>query len=232
MKEPQTNLILETPAGLIPVIAHCYKGKVESVTLDIVPSFVEHIDYPLTVDGLGIIKVDIAFGGCYFGMVNIDQIAIDISPEQSRNLVELATRIKKSLKEQVEVRHPAIKAFNQIEYVMYTSQKDKNNCYQNATIIHPGRVDRSPCGTGSAARLAVMHAKGLITQGENVTMKSIIGSRFETEIVGITSVGDRKAIIPRLNGRAWIYSIEQLGVDPADPYPTGYTMSDTWGPEA
>lgn len=231
IQEPETTLTLETPAGLIPVVANCENGKVKSVTVDVVPSFAEHLDCPVIVDGLGTITVDIAFGGCYFAMVDVDQLSIDISPEQSRKMVELATRIKKAVKQQITVKHPEINSFNQIEYVMFTSQSNTDNCYQNATIIHPGRVDRSPCGTGSAARLAVMYAKGLISEGEKVSMQSIIGSRFETKIAGITTVGDRQAVIPRINGRAWIYAIEQIGVDPTDPYPLGYTMSDTWGPE-
>ena len=231
MLEPETTLCLETPAGLIPVVAACENGKVKSVAVDVVPSFAEHLDCPVIVDGLGTITVDIAFGGCYFAMVDVDQLSIDISPKQSRKMVELATRIKKAVKQKITVQHPEINSFNQIEYVMFTSQNNTDTCYQNATIIHPGRVDRSPCGTGSAARLAVMYAKGLISEGEKVSMQSIIGSRFETKIVGITTVGDHQAVIPRISGRAWIYAIEQMGVDPTDPYPLGYTMSDTWGPD-
>jgi proline racemase len=231
MVEPETTLKLETPAGIIPVVATCENGKVKSVAVDVVPSFVEHLDYPVIVVGLGKITVDIAFGGCYFAMVDVDQLSIDLSPEKSRQLVELAIRIKKAVKRQITVEHPEIISFNQIEYIMYTSQNIQENCYQNATIIHPGRVDRSPCGTGSAARLAVMYAKGLVSEGEKVIMQSITGSRFETKIVGTTTVGNHLAVIPRISGRAWIYAIEQMGVDPTDPYPFGYTMSDTWGPE-
>ena len=227
----ETRLVLETPAGLIPVTAFCEDGKVKNVTLDVVPSFAEHLDYSIEIEGLGPLIIDIAFGGCYFALVDVAQLEMDIHPEYSRKMIDLASKIKRSLKQQITVQHPVTAAFNEIEYVMFTSRDHHTGTYRNATIIHPGRVDRSPCGTGSAARLAVMHAKGLVGMDEMVKMESIIGGLFETRITEVTTVGRHQAVVPRLKGRAWIYSIEQLGVDPTDPYPLGYTMADTWGPE-
>lgn len=231
VKGDKTRLVLETPAGLIPVNASCEDGKVKDVTLDVVPSFAERLDCSISVEGLGTVTMDIAFGGCYFALVDISQFSLDICPEYSRQLVDLASKIKAAVKQQIKVRHPEIEALNEIEYVMFTSRNRDIGTCKNATIIHPGRVDRSPCGTGSAARLAVMHAKKMVGVDENVDMESIIGGLFKTRIIKETTVGNHRAVIPRLKGRAWIYAIEQLGVDPTDPYPLGYTMADTWGPE-
>lgn len=233
MKEPQTNLTLETAAGLIPVVADCKDGKAEAVQVDICPSFAEHLDKKITVEGLGEVTVDVGFGGCYFVLCDVNQLGIKIRPKYSRELVELGKMIKEAAGEQIQVQHPDVKEFNQIEYVMFTDKHEKEeNVYKNATIIYPGRVDRSPCGTGTASRMAIMYEKGELKEGETIYTESIIGGRFEDKIAKVTKMDDgRTAVIPRLKGRSWIYAIEHFGIDPTDPYPTGYVMADTWGPE-
>lgn len=233
MIEPQTKLTLDTPAGLIPVVANCKNGKVENVQIDVCPSFAEHLDKKIQVEGLGELTIDVGFGGCFFANCDVTQIGIEISPKNARKMVELGHVIKKAVDAQIEVQHPEIKEFNHVEYVMFTDKHGQEaNVYKNGTIIYPGRVDRSPCGTGSSSRMAIMHAKGQLKEGEIVYMESTIGGRFKAEIAGTTTICDgRTAIIPRLTGRCWIYAIEQFGIDPTDPYPTGYTMSDTWGPD-
>ena len=226
------ELTLETPAGLIPVSASCSESKVESVTIDVCPSFAEHLDCPIQVEGLGEIVVDVGFGGCYFAMVDTAQLPIEIAPKHARQMVEYAHRIKKAVSSQITVQHPLIPEFNKIDYVMFTSS-DKHNpaILKNGTIIHPGRVDRSPCGTGSSARMAVLYAKGQLKKGEEIYMQSTIGGQFKATIANEVTVNGRTAIIPRLTGRCWIYSLETHGVHPQDPFPLGYTMSDTWGPD-
>lgn len=233
MEEPLTKLTFETPAGLIPVIANCSDGKVESVTIDVSPSFTEYLDKTINVDGIGQIVVDVAFGGCYFVLCDVQQLGIEIDKKSSRKLVELGHIIKKAVDRQIRVQHPLVKEFNHVEYVMFTDKHGTDaHVYKNGTILPPGRVDRSPCGTGSSSRMAVMYAKGLLHKDETVFMESIIGGRFKGEIARTEKMDDgRIAIIPRLTGRCWIYSLEQLGVDPTDPFPNGYTMSDTWGPD-
>ena len=233
MVEPQTSLTLDTAAGLISVTADCKDGKVEYVQADMCPSFAEHLDKKITVEGLGEITVDVGFGGCYFVLCDINQVGIKIRPKDSREMVRLGKIIKEAAIEQIEVQHPEVDAFNHIEYVMFTDKHaEEDDVYQNATIIYPGRVDRSPCGTGSSARLAIMHAKGELKEGEVIYTESTIGGRFKDEIVGITKMADgRTAVIPRLKGRAWIYAIEHFGIDPTESYQTGYVMADTWGPE-
>ena len=145
-------------------------------------------------------------------------------------MVDLGQRILHAARQQVRIRHPIVADFDTIEFCMFTDiESASDKTYRNATIMPPGRIDRSPCGTGSAARLAVMHAKGEIGFDETATMRSIIGSRFATRIVGATRVGELEAVLPTITGRAWIYSTGQYGVDQSDPFPEGFTLSDTWG---
>jgi len=146
-------------------------------------------------------------------------------------MVALARRIKRAARQQIKVAHPEIPDLREINFVMFCAGGADGRAPRNGNVIHPGRLDRSPCGTGTAARLAVMHARGEIAVGERLEMRSVIDSVFEAEVVGTTSVSARPAITPRLSGRAWIYALAQLGVDPGDPYRLGFTLSDTWGPE-
>lgn len=228
MREPETRVVLDTPAGLITALAHCRDGKCERVALDFVPSFVEHLDHPLEVAGLGTITVDVAYGGCYFALVDAPGLGFAIAPDEARDMVEAGMKIQQAAAEQIPVTHPELPGIGDIGYAMFCGRQDGD--LKSGTVMFPGRMDRSPCGTGTAARLAVMHARGEIAAGERVTQISTIGSRFEAEIIETTTVGNRAAVIPRISGRAWIYGLYQLGVDPSDPYPQGYTLSDTWGP--
>ena len=230
MQEPSSVIVLDTPAGLVTATADCRDGKVTRVGLDFMPSFVEYLDHPLRVDGLDGITVDVAFGGCYFALVDARQVGVSIGPADARRMVDLGTRIRAAAESQIAVRHPELPAMNKIEYLMFV-QRDREHPseFRNATVMAPGRIDRSPCGTGTAARLAVMHARDEIAIGEKLTMKSTIGSRFDSEIMGTATVANRQAIRSRISGRAWIYGMAQIGVDPTDPYPLGFTLSDTWG---
>ena len=232
MLEPETTVRLETPAGLVTALAHCRDGRCERVTLDMVPSFVEHIDHPLEVEGLGNITIDVAYGGVYFALVDALSVGVRVRPSHAREMVELAERIKRAVNGQVSVAHPEIPSSDRIEYVLFTEQDEEDEgAYRNGNVIHPGRIDRSPCGTGTCARLAVLHARGYLPVGQKAVFRSTIDSRFDGEVLSETRVGDRAGIMPRISGRAWIYGLYQLGVDPSDPYPLGYTLADTWGPE-
>lgn len=232
MNEPQTTVRLDTPAGLITAVAHCRGGHCERVALDMVPSFVHHLDYPLDVPGLGRISVDAAYGGVHFAFVDAADVGVRIDPAHARQMVELAGRIKLAAAEQIPVTHPEMEDDQRIEYVLFTGREPgSEGAYRNGNVIYPGRIDRSPCGTGTAARLAVLHARGEIEAGRKATFLSTIDSRFEGEVLRSATVGGCHAVIPRISGRAWIYGLYQLGVDPSDPYPLGYTLADTWGPE-
>ena len=230
MHEPVTEITLDTAAGLVKTRAACNNGKVESVTLDFFPSFCEQLAVPLEVPGVGRIEVDVAFGGVYYAIIDAARLGLEIVPASARELVEIGTAVKAAAETQIPVSHPEIPEFDHIEFVMFADTLDAGgHVYRNGTIMGPGRMDRSPCGTGTAARLAVMHHRGEIGVGEVVQTRSIINSRFRAEVTAETRVGDRPAVTTRITGRAWIYGLHQLGLDPSDPFVEGFTLADTWG---
>ena len=227
-KGPNTVVRLDAPAGLVEATATWTGSKAERVEVDMPVSFVEHLDHPLEVDGLGTIAVDVAFGGCYFALIDAASIGFEIAPHEARDLVDLGMRINEAAAEQISVRHPEAPAFDGIEYPMFVAGGGAE--IRNATIIFPGRLDRSPCGTGTAARLAVMHERGEAEVNEEILARSIIGGEFLARIAGETKCGNRRAVLTNVSGRAWIYGRYTLGAHPSDPFPLGYTLSDTWGP--
>ncbi len=228
MIEPETIIRLDTPAGLIEATATCKDGKCERVSLDMTPSFVEQRDVEVEVDGFGTVRVDLAFGGIYYALIDPGQLGLKIEPDQARALVDAGSRIHRVLNSACEVRHPELPSLNSISYTMFIDHHDDGGLV-GATILPPGRLDRSPCGTGNSARLALRHARGETVPGDKVSAQSIIGSSFDVEFVATTSVGDRPAVLPRISGRGWIHGMHQIGVDPTDPYPQGYILSDCWG---
>ena len=230
MQEPETTVVLDTAAGLVKAVAQCRDGRVERVSLDFFPAYAARIAAPLEVEGFGTLTVDVAFGGVFYVMPDVAQLGFRIEPGVAQEMVTIGNRIKSAAQEQIAVEHPEIPQFSSIDFLMFTDiVDDAPGAFRNATIMPPGRIDRSPCGTGSAARLAAMHARGLAKRGDVLEMRSTIGSRFETSIVEETSIGSHPAVIPRISGRAWIFATMQLGRDPTDPYQVGYTMADTWG---
>lgn len=230
MIEPETTVRLDTPAGLVTVRARCKGGRCVSVSLDNVPAFVESLDQTIHTPRWGDIKVDVAFGGVYYALVDVDQIGLTIEPNHARELAEAGIELKALLAEQVRVCHPELQGINQIAYVMFRG-READGAVRTCTTLLPGRVDRSPCGTGSSANLAVLHARGEIKVGESRRSRSIIGGEFVAEVIGVTSVAGRAAILPRITGQGWIYGMEELRVDPADPAAKGFALSDSWGPE-
>ena len=228
MREPETRVVLDTPAGLVMAHATCQDGKCLRVSLELVPSFVGHLDHTLEVEGLGTLAVDVAYGGAWFALVDAAALGFAIRPDEARGMVETGIRIKRAAAEQVRVRHPELPGLDRVNFVMYCGGAGET--LRGATVMDPGRLDRSPCGTGTAARLAALHARGRIGVGRRIVQESTIGSRFEAEIVRTAEVGGRPAVVPRITGRAWIFALHQFGVDPSDPYPEGYTLTDTWGP--
>lgn len=229
MREPETRVVLDTAAGLVEAMATCHAGRVERVTLTFFPAYAEHLDATLDVDGIGKIRVDVAFGGVFYVLVPVDQLGFDIAPDRALDMVDLGKKIKRAAQKQLRVQHPNVKQFNSIEFVMFTDgDADHPGRLRNATVMPPGRIDRSPCGTGTAARLSVLHAKGKAQMGDLFDIRSTIDSKFEALIVEERDVGPKRGVISRISGKAYIFSTMQLGVDPADPYLSGFTMSDTW----
>ena len=230
MTEPETMVRLDTPAGLILARARCSNGRCLSVSLDNVPCFVEVLDQIIETPRWGTIKADIAFGGVYYAIVDVEQIQLDIAPRNARELAEAGIELKSLLAEQVSVQHPEISTINEIAYVMFRG-READGAVRTCTTLKPGRVDRSPCGTGSSANLAVLHARGEIAVGDSRISRSIIGGEFLAEVIGETTVGGHPAVLPRITGQAWIYGAEELRVDESDPFPSGFALSDTWGPQ-
>ena len=228
MIEPETLVRLDTPAGLVTATARCEGGRCVSVSLDNVPAFVDRLDAVIQTPRWGDIKVDIAFGGVYYAIVDVDQIGLSIEPQHARELAEAGIEIKRILAGQVSVCHPELQGVDQVAYVMFRSAQ-ADSVIRTCTTLLPGRVDRSPCGTGSSANLAVLHARGEVKVGEGRRSRSIIGGEFYAEVIGETSVGARQAILPRITGQAWIYGMEELRLDQADPMARGFALSDAWG---
>lgn len=230
MVEPETIVKLDTAAGLITVRAQCRNGRCLSVSLDNVPAFALEIQTSVKTPQWGTIKADIAFGGVFYALVDVGEIGLAIAPEHARALAEAGIAIKSLLKDQVTVAHPEIEGLDEIAYVMFRD-RDPDGAVRTCTTLKPGRVDRSPCGTGSSANLAVLHAKGEVKPGDSRISRSIIGGTFRAEAIGETHVGNRKAVLPRITGKAWIYGREELRIDADDPFPKGFALSDSWGPQ-
>jgi proline racemase len=231
-REPETRLTLETPGGLIDVTATCRDGRCERVTLENVPSYVALRDGVVTVPGLGEVGVDIAYGGAFFAIVDASALGFSLVAEEARALVETGERIKQAVVEKFPVVHPENAGINTVTFTEFAAPLETGDDGvkrgRNAVVISPGKIDRSPCGTGSSARLALLHARGEVAVGEPFISVSPIGSEFKCRILGVTEVGGETAVRPQISGRAWITGIHQYGLDPTDPFPDGYTLSDTW----
>lgn len=230
MVEPETLVRLDTAAGLITVRARCEGRRCVSVSLDNVPAFVQALDAPVVTPKWGTIRADIAFGGVYYAQVDVDQVGLRIIPDNARELAEAGIEIKALLAEQIAVQHPEIANLNEIAYVMFRDYRPDGSVV-TCTTLKPGRVDRSPCGTGSSANLAILHARGKLRIGDARLSQSIIGGTFRAEAIGETTVGGRPAILPRITGQAWIFGRQELRISPDDPFTSGFALSDTWGPQ-
>ena len=230
MTEPETIIRLDTPAGLITARARCEGGKCVSVSIDNVASFAEHIDYEIDTPKWGRVKMDISFGGVYYGLVDFRQLGLTIEPDNARALAEAGIELKAIVAEQVQVRHPTLPGIDEIAYVMFRDT-DADGAVRTCTTLKPGRVDRSPCGTGSSANLAALYARGAIGVGDVRTSRSIIGGEFHVQAIGETEVGGRKAVFPRITGRGFVFGRQELAVTENDPFAIGFALSDTWGPQ-
>ncbi|MFC3075929.1 proline racemase family protein [Shinella pollutisoli] len=230
MREPETVVRLDTPAGLIVARAVCADGRCLSVSLDNVPSFAELLDHAIDTPHWGRITVDVAFGGVYYALVDVRQVGLAILPENARALAEAGMALKRLLADQVAVRHPTLPGVDEIAYVMFRDL-EADGAVRTCTTLQPGRVDRSPCGTGSSANLATLFARGEAAVGDRRISRSIIGGEFLAEAVGESEIGGRRAVLPRITGRGYVYGRSQLRVDGDDPFSAGFALSDTWGPQ-
>jgi proline racemase len=231
MHEPETRFTLEAPGGLVDVTAQCSDGKAQRITVKNVPSFADQLDMYLEVEGIGTLKVDTAYGGDTYVIVDAVSAGFEIRPDEARDICSVGTRITAAANEQLGFQHPANPDIRQISFCQFAKpvfEEAGQRIGKNAVVIRPGKVDRSPTGTGLSARLAVMHAKGQAKVGDTLLARSIIDSEFLGCIEEEVLLGDKMAIRPSISGRAWLAGKSQLTLDRADPWPEGYRLSDTW----
>ena len=233
MREPETTVRLEAPAGVVEVTARCSNGKCESVEFTNVPCFADRLDAQLEVDGLGTLTVDVAFGGMWYAIADAHALGFALEPSEARELSLVGERIRLAAREQLPCVHPDNPEIAGVSIVEIAEPwQGVGAVSKNAVVVAPGRLDRSATGTGLSARMAALHARGELRVGDAMTHASVIGSTFDGRIVSETAVGGRPAIVPAIRGSAWITGITQVLVDPTDPFPEGYLLSDTWpGPD-
>ncbi len=230
MVEPVTEFYLEVAAGLIHVQAFCEDGKARAVRITNVPSFVSRLDAPLEVAGFDSLTVDVAFGGDSYVIVPARALGFSLTADEARDLAVTGAKVTKAANEQLGFNHPA-NDWNIISFCQFTlpvKPVDGVLTGKNTVVIDPGKLDRSPCGTGSSARMATLVARGQLAVGDSYVSHSILDSRFDCRVEQATTVGDKPAIIPSLQGRAWISGKTEIICHPDDPWQTGYRLSDTW----
>ncbi|KZM48717.1 proline racemase family protein [Labrenzia sp. OB1] len=232
MREPVTELVLEAPGGLVRVRAECRNGKAERIFVQNVASFAGKLDVPLEVEGVGTLKVDTAYGGDSFAVIDAKALGFAITEDEAADIARLGVRITRAANEQIGFSHPELPDWNHISFCAFCgplSATAQGLTGRSAVAIRPGKVDRSPTGTAVSARMALLAAKGKMKPGDTFEAVSIIGSRFTGRILRQQSVGGQKGIVPEISGRAWITGVHQHMLDPDDPWPSGYRLSDTWG---
>jgi proline racemase len=232
MREPETRLTLEAPGGLVEVVAHCEGGKAQSITVTNVPSFADRLGAELEVEGVGTLSVDTAYGGDSFVIMDAHALGFSVAPDEARELAETGIRITRAANEQLGFTHPTNPDWTHFSFCQIAAPVERRAdgvlTAANAVAIQPGKIDRSPTGTGASARMAVLRAKGEMAVGDSYLARSIIGSEFMGRITADTVLAGKPAIIPSITGRAWITGTRTEMLDPADPWPAGYRLSDTW----
>jgi proline racemase len=229
MREPVTTLRLEAPGGPIDIVATCRAGKVESVEFENVPCFAARLDAPLEVEGLGTLVVDVAFGGMWYAIADARALGFALEPSEARDLSRVGELIRAAAREQLPVIHPTNPAIEGVSIVQIAEPwRGVGAVTKNAVVVAPGRLDRSATGTGLSARIAALHAKGLLRVGDSMTHASVIGSTFDGRIVREVDLAGTPAVVPAIRGTAWITGVTRVVVDPTDPFPEGYLLSDTW----
>lgn len=231
MQEPVTEMVLEAPGGPVHVRAHCRDGKAVRIEVENLPSFAGRLGVPLEVEGYGTMTVDTAFGGDSFVIVDPAALDIALEPDAARDLAELGVRITNAANQQLRFVHPDRDDWRHHSFCLFAGPVSRAGAQLRAksvVSIQPGKLDRSPTGTAVSARMAVLDARGEMGTQDVFTGVSIIGSEFQGRILGTTRVADTRAIRPQISGRAWVTGTHQHMLDPDDPWPQGYRLSDTW----
>ena len=221
--EPETVIRLDTPAGLVEVRVAVSEGAATAVTLRNVPAFLERRDAIVEMRD-GPLLYDLAFGGNFYAIVDAATLGLPVDPEAAPALIEAGLRVMEAIEDQARPVHPADERISGLRHVLFTAPGRDGADARAAVAIHPGWLDRSPCGTGTSARMAQLHARGALALDTDFVHESVIGTRFTGRLVGETSVGGRPAVIPEITGRAWITGMGQYLLDPTDPFPAGFTL--------
>ena len=240
--EPITELVLEAPAGLIRVRAEVREGRARSITFENVPAFVHRLNVPVEVPGLGTINVDVAWGGMWYALTEAAALGFNLTPDEGRELVRVGEMVKAAAREQIPVSHPEQPELSGISIVELTGPPSVPGAHAKNTVVvssgtldwsrpesFTGVLDRSPCGTGTCARMAVLHARGELPIGQDFVHEGILGTTWTGRLLRETTVGPHPAVVPQLTGSAWITGRTRYVVDDADPFPDGFTVGDLWG---
>jgi proline racemase len=242
MREPFTDIVLESPAGLVPVRAHCAGQKVTGVTFTNVPAFAVHLDTIVQVPQLGPVSVDVAWGGMFYYIAEAAQFGLRLTPDEGKDIVRIGEMIKAAVREQLPIVHPENPEIKDVTIgVLSGPPSSPDSDLRNAAIVSTNRldwnnpstwtgaIDRSPCGTGTCAKMAALHAKGKLGLEQDFRHEGILGTVFTGRLVGETRVGKYRAVVPTITGTAWITGIATYGTEPTDPFPNGFTVGDIWG---
>lgn len=242
IRERMMRLKLDTPAGLVEVEAETENGKVTRVTFQNVPAFAVHLDKPIEVREFGTVKVDVAYGGMFYAIADAEPLGLRLTPDEAHDIARAGEMIKAAAAEQLPVAHPENPEISGITIAQLSAPSKRPGAHrQNAVIVSTGKVDwnkpaswtgaldRSPCGTGTCAKMAALHAKGQLPLQQDFVHEGILGTTFTGRLIAETQVGRYHAVIPTISGRAWITGFAQYVVEPSDPFPTGFTIGDIWG---
>jgi len=224
VSEPETVIRLDTPAGLVEATVQVRDGRAERVRLRNVPAFVTQLDATVEVDSLGAVSYDMAFGGNFYALIPAASVGLDPVPANAQELIDRGLEIIAAINAAAQPVHPVDSAIRGCKHVVFHAPGRDGADARNATAIHPGWLDRSPCGTGTSARMAALHARGELAVGKEFVNESIIGSRFTGRLVEETSLGSLPAVVPEVSGRAWITGMSQYLLDPTDPFPAGFAL--------
>jgi proline racemase len=222
VQEPVTTIRLDTPAGLVIARVAVSDGHADSVTIENVPSYVDRLDATIEVPGLGTVPYSLAFGGNFYAMVDLDAVGLPFDRERQQDIVAAGLAIMDAINAQDPPSHPEIDGVDHCHHVEFIAPGSDATLSRHAMAIYPGWFDRSPCGTGTSARMAELWARGELALDTDFVNESFIGSRFVGRLIRETTVAGIPAVVPTITGRAWVTGIGQYLLDPSDPYPTGF----------